>query len=143
MPNVEREFFKAIDKDRDGDIGMQDFEWIYSMLRRPYLDDAKLVFEALDKNRDGLLDYYEFHASVRNPPPPGPEAVEQIFIKDAMAQFDEFNTGNCDAAILKEAAFANITDAREIVVFEQMCDRHTKSDGTINIDNFVAKLGLI
>ena len=79
---------------------------------------------------------------MKNPPPPKSEYNEIVFIKDAMRVLNQtLEEGFFDAEELKRCAELGVTDPTELLSLKQKVDRNALSNGSIDIDDFIQKLG--
>lgn len=90
-----------------------------------------------------MKDYDEFNRNVKNPPPPKTEYTDIVFIKDAISVLNGANSDDdfFDASELKRCAEIALSDFTELTQFTLMVDRHTLSNGMIDVDDFISKLG--
>jgi Ca2+-binding EF-hand superfamily protein len=143
--DVDREPWASFDLDGDGVLSPPEFEKLYSLLRKNHFGDSLSVFKTFDTDGSGEIDYNEFFENVKNPGPPKTEYTEIMFIKDALSvlnlERETIDDDFFDAAELKRCAGIAMTDATELLQFQQMVDRNTLSNGKIDIDDFITKLG--
>ena len=140
----DREPWASFDKDGDGKLSPSEFERLYSLLRKPYFGDSLSVFKVFDADGSGEIDYNEFFEGVKNPRPPKTEFTDIVFIKDSLAVLNAESGAEddfFDAAELKRCASMAITDTTELLQFMQMVDRNVLSNGKIDVDVLVSKLG--
>ena len=131
-----KEAFKALDKDNDGQISLEEFKDGLKQLPNVKISDEKMVeyFDSIDTDKSGKIDYTEFIAATLSKK----NDLQKEKLKEAFSMLDKNNDGKISKEDIKGILRL---ESKDQIITDLMAKADTNKDGEIDYNEFLDFMG--
>ena len=128
--------FKALDKDNDGQISLEEFKDGLKQLPNVKISDEKMVeyFDSIDTDKSGKIDYTEFIAATLSKK----NDLQKEKLKGAFSMLDKNNDGKISKEEIKGILRL---ESKDQIITDLMAKVDTNKDGEIDYKDFLDFMG--